>query len=508
MKLSIPADRFLISAALMVCTFLTALDVMIVGTVMPTIIGSLGGLELYSWVFSVYLLAATVSMPIYGKLADLYGRKPLFFAGTGLFLLGSALCGLAQSMEQLIAFRALQGLGSGAVFPITMTIVGDIFTLEQRARVTGLFSSVWGIASIIGPPLGGVVTTQASWRWVFLINLPIGLAAMAMLARALQERVERRAHSIDYPGALLLSIGISVLLLGLVQGGFGSQRGPGPPAVLALVIAAALLAAFVWQERRAPEPLLPLDLFQNRLIAAASLGAFMSGAALFGTNAFVPPFVQGVLGETVIATAFPLITWSLSWTLGSFLAGRVVIRTGYRATGVLGAAILAVGTYGLTRLNIDSLLWHVAAVTSLIGLGLGFCTLAFLVSVQNAVNWNQRGVVTSSNMFFRSIGGTIGATLAGAVFNARLSAELAALEPGLNFDANALLEPSARAQIGPSLLPAVELALQRSLQDAYSVTFWLAVVAVCAALMLPGGGAAQHAWRERPEAGAARPEMN
>ena len=499
MKLPIPRDLLLLTLALMVCIFLTALDVTVVGIAMPTIIGSLGGLELYSWVFAAYLLTGTIGVPIYGKLADLYGRKPVFMAGAGLFLLGSVLCGIAQSMEQLILFRAIQGLGSGAVFPITMTIIGDVFTLEQRARVQGVFSSVWGVSSVVGPAVGGFITDHASWRWIFYLNLPTGLAAMALLGWTFRERVEHRRHRIDWPGAVLLAMGITALLLAFMQTGGSS----GTPALTAGMLACAALstAAFIWQERRAPEPLLPLELFRSRLIAASSLGAFFVGAALFGSSSFVPPFVQGVLGQSATATGLPLIAHSVAWSLGSVIGGRIIIRTGYRLASVLGGLAIAGGILGLAVLTEQSSLWLVAATMVPIGIGMGFCSLAFLLSVQNAVDWNQRGVITSSNQFFRSIGGTIGVSLVGAVFNARLGPELASLPGGSAVDPDALLEPAARAMLPPELLPDLALALQRALQSAYVTSLLLALAVIGAACLLPGGRAAEHAWNPSSEAG-------
>lgn len=497
-------NRRLVFAAVMVATFLTAMDVMVVGTAMPTIIGQLGGLPLYSWVFSAYLLSATVTVPIYGKLADLYGRKPVFVVGTSLFLLGSALCGTARSMEELIVFRALQGLGAGAVQPITLTIIGDIFTLEERARYTGIFSGVWGVASLIGPAVGGFLTDYVDWRWVFYINLPIGLLAMALLTVTLHERVERRRHAIDVVGAALLTGGISALMFALLIG--GREQPWTAPQVLGLFGAAALcLALFVVQEARAPEPMVPLDLFRSRIIAVASVGALLGGMAMFGINSFVPPFVQGVMGGSATNAGLVLTALSIGWPIGSIVAGRVLLRLGYRATGLTGMVAISLGTFFLTRLDPAMGQQAVLGIMALIGLGLGFATLTFTLSVQNAVPWSRRGVATASNQFFRTIGGTVGVSLAGAVFATQAASYLVGLPGALGLqDANALLDPAARASLPPEALPALIRALDAALHDVYTYLLGVTLAGVVAALLLPGARAEEHVWRP-PDAAAAEP---
>ena len=275
---------------------LAALDTTIIGTALPSIVGKLGGITLYSWVFSIYLLTSTVTVPIYGKLADLYGRKPLFLFGSSLFLLGSIACGAAQNMEQLILFRALQGLGAGAVQPIVLTLIGDIFSLEERARVQGLFSAVWGLSSIIGPAVGGIIVDRLSWRWAFYINVPFGLVSIVLLALFLHENVEKRKNvQLDYSGTLFLSGAIVALLFAVLQGGT-SWDWFSLPSISTFALAIILFVLFFIVERRVPEPILPLSLFKNRIISISSIGGFILGVILFGVTSYIPLFVQGVKG--------------------------------------------------------------------------------------------------------------------------------------------------------------------------------------------------------------------
>ncbi|HYY90060.1 MAG TPA: MFS transporter, partial [Chloroflexota bacterium] len=282
----------MVTVALFVATFLVSLDASVVSTAMPTVIGQIGGIQLYAWVFSAYLLTSTVTVPIYGKLADLFGRKPVFLASIAIFLVGSMLCGQAQTMEQLIAFRLLQGLGAGGVLPINQTILGDIFPLEERARITGLFSTVWGVSGLLGPAIGGFLTEHVSWRWVFYVNFPLCVLSILLISKFFHERIQRRGHSIDYVGAVTLSAAVALLLLGLQTTDNEAQR-------LALyALAAVLVPVFVWQERRAAEPLVPLWLFKRRAIGISTLGGLLVGFGLYGQSTFLPPFVQGVMGAT------------------------------------------------------------------------------------------------------------------------------------------------------------------------------------------------------------------
>jgi MFS family permease len=405
-------------------------------------------------VFTAYLLSSTASVPLYGKLADLYGRKRLFLAATSAFVLGSALCGLAPSMDALIAFRFVQGLGAGGLYPLTLVIIGDVFALEQRARLLGFFSVLWGAADVLGPAVGGFFTEHVSWRWVFYVNLPLCVAAMVLIARYLRETVERKAVRVDYPGAVLLTGAIGAFLLWLQ---FASL-------VPLLLIALALASGFVLRERRAPEPLLPLGLFGQRVISVGAASRLAVGVVLFGQPAFVPPFLQGAMGAPPTLAGFVLSATAIGWAMAAQASGRAILRWGYRPTGLIGAALLCLGFSLLRVLDPSASLAWAATVQLIIGLGFGALTSVSFLSMQNAVDWNQRGVVTSIGQLALNVGGTVGVTLAGALFGLALSAAVGGAEV-----VNDLLSPDR----GGSLDLAQRMAGRGLLADALSPVYTL-----------------------------------
>jgi EmrB/QacA subfamily drug resistance transporter len=492
--------KLLITLATLIGTFLAALDSTVVGTAMPTIIGELGGLSLYPWVFASYLLAATVTGPIFGKLSDTYGRKPVYLAGIFLFLAGSVLAGTSQTMTGLIAFRTLQGLGAGAVQPIAITIVGDIFELETRARVQGLFGAVWGISAVLGPAAGGLITYYVSWRWVFYVNLPFGLVAAALLAATLSESSLQRGSSgrrVDYLGISLLTGGLVAVLLALLGGGSG-----GAPSLSASTLAlffggTAALALFVAVETRVENPVVPLGLFRDRIFAVAVFGNLALGGVLFGVSVYVPLFVQGSLSGTALTAGAVVAPVSIGWPIASFIGGRMLLVTGYRTTLLLGSAILTVGGGLCVPMGEGTPLWYVVVAVFVIGLGLGFTSTSYLVSVQNAVPWNRRGSATSSIVFFRTVGGSVAVAVMGALLNVSLDARYEnAVERASGGDANltnlladpnSLLQPALREQI--SAVSYAELA--GTLAAALSPTFWailaLGILALVAAAFFPSG---------------------
>src|SRR5215469_16281759 len=345
--------KIIVTVALMLGMSLAALDTTIVGTALPSIVGKLGGISLYSWVFSVYLLTSTTTVPVYGKLADLYGRKPIFLFGSGLFLLGSIFCGAAQSMEQLIVFRAIQGLGAGAVLPIVLTIIGDIYELKERAKVQGLFSGVWGLSSIIGPALGGLIVDHFSWRWVFYINIPFGLISGILLTIYLKENVERKKQHLDYIGTLTLTSSIVALLFALLQGGT-SWAWDSLPSIGLFALFIVLIGLFLREERRAADPILPLTLFNNRIIAVSSIGGLVLGVLMFGVSSYVPLFVQGVKGGTATSAGIVLGPFLLAWPIAATLSSRIVIRYGYRFTSVLGLGLATLAAAMMTFFTADT----------------------------------------------------------------------------------------------------------------------------------------------------------
>jgi EmrB/QacA subfamily drug resistance transporter len=502
-------QRGLLVLALMFSIAIAALDATIVSTALPTIVGQLGGLSLFSWVFSVYLLTSTVTVPLYGKLADLYGRKPVLIFGASFFLVGSALCGAAGSMEQLILFRAIQGLGAGAVQPITMTIIGDVFTIEQRAKIQGLFSSVWGVTSLAGPAMGGLITQGVSWRWVFFINIPIGLVAIALIWMFFKEQSEarRQEHALDYYGTILLSGAVVSLLLGLLHG-VERYGWAGSETLVFFGLAAALFAMFLWQERRAVEPVLPLWLFKNKVIVMGCIGTFLSGGLMFGMSSYVPLFAQGVFGGDALDAGLIVLPMSFSWPVGSVLGGRIILRFGYHRAMVIGGAILIVGVGVLLPLDRDSSVAVAMLSALIVGLGMGFMTSSLVISVQNAVEWRYRGVATASIQFMRTIGGSISVAVMGAILNSQLSARFAEVQgvpPGAT--EATLLNVEERASLPDTVLDGMQRALAASIHDIFIFTFGIACVAFIAALFFPRGRAhdLQHgAAREAAESPRAR----
>ena len=469
--------RTLVLAACLIATFMAAVESTIVATIIPTIVSELGGFELFTWVFTAYLLTQAVTIPVYGRLADLYGRKPVFFAGTVVFLIGTLLCGMAWDMPSLVIFRALQGCGAGAIQPIAATILGDIYTPAERGRIQGLVSSVFGVSAVIGPSLGAFLVAHVSWRVVFWVNVPIGIAAIVMVALFLREDVHRRSHRIDWAGSLLLLLAFGSLMLALVQS--GSLSG----TTLWELTAAGLLALVVlyWHERSTPEPMLPLELWRIRVIVVGSLGNFASGAMMMGVAAFLPTYVQGAMGRGAIDGGLVLGAMSVSWALASFLAGRIMMRSSYRVVAILGGLSMVIGCAMLVALrSADGPLWA-ATGSFVIGIGMGFCSTVFIVSIQASVPWGQRGAATSSSMFMRFVGQSVGAAGCGAVLNATLLH----LDPGAVHTVERLLDAPVRMTMAPAELAHLTEVMAASLHNAYLLATAFAVLTLLIAFQLP-----------------------
>jgi EmrB/QacA subfamily drug resistance transporter len=418
------SDRGPVLAAVMLCTGLVALDSTIIATAVPSIVRDLGGFSQFPWLFSIYLLTAAVTVPLYGKFADQVGRKPVMLIGIGLFLVGSVLCGVAWSMPALIVARAVQGLGAGAVQPMSMTIIGDLYSVEERAKVQGYLASVWAISSVVGPTLGGVFSEYLSWRWIFFINLPLGAVAAWALVRRFTENVARRKHRVDYLGAVLLTAGFSLLILGLLEGGVRWEWSSAQ-SVAILGVAGVLLVAFVLVERRADEPVLPLWVVSRRVLAGGNLSSLVVGALLIGLTSYLPTYAQGVLGVGPLVAGFAVAALTLGWPIAASLSGRVYLRIGFRNTALFGAAVVIVGAVFTALLTATSPVWVAAAAAFVMGVGLGFTTSPTIVAAQSVVGWERRGVVTGANMFARSLGSAVGAAIFGAIANATLSARFA-----------------------------------------------------------------------------------
>jgi EmrB/QacA subfamily drug resistance transporter len=418
------SERGPILLAVMLSVGLVAIDATILATAVPSVVDDLGGFTQFPWLFSIYLLAQAVSVPIYGKLADLRGRKPIMLVGVGLFLLGSVLCGFAWSMTALIAFRLIQGLGAGAIQPIGMTIVGDIYTVAERAKVQGYLASVWGISSFVGPTLGGVFSDFISWRWIFFVNIPLGIAAAWALVRRFHENaVPKTSHRIDYAGAVLLAVGGSMLLLGLLEGGvMWSWDSTASIAILAGAV--ALLTAFIVVERRAAEPVLPLWVLGRRVLNSANSAALLIGVLMIGLSTYVPLFAQSVLGTSALVAGFALAAMTLGWPIAASVAGRIYLRLGFRTTMLFGACIVVIGAGLLLTVGTESSVLHLAGACFVIGIGLGFSASPSVVAAQSSVEWQTRGVVTGANMFARSVGSAVGVAVFGAVANGVVAARL------------------------------------------------------------------------------------
>ncbi len=403
----------------MLSTALVAIDGTVIATAVPSIVGSLGGFAQFPWLFSVYLLAQAVTVPVYGKLADVFGRKPVMLFGIGLFLVGSILCGAAWSMGALIAFRAVQGLGAGAVQPMAMTIVGDLYSLQERAKVQGYIASVWAVSSVVGPTLGGVFSEYVSWRWIFFVNIPLCVVAAASIGLRFHENLEKRRPRIDYAGAAVLTVALTLLILGLLEGGQAWAWGS-PQSVAVLASGVVLLVVFVAIERRAADPVVPLQLLRNRLLVATNLVAACVGAVLIGLTSYVPTFVQDVLGTGPLVAGFALAALTLGWPISASQSGRAYLRIGFRLTALIGALVVVLGAALLLLLGGSSSVFQVGATVFVIGLGMGFAAAPTLIAAQSAAAWQQRGVVTGTNMFFRSAGSAVGVAVFGAIVNATL----------------------------------------------------------------------------------------
>jgi len=420
----------LIFGALLLVLLLASLDQTIVSTALPTIVGDLGGISKLSWVVTAYLLASTVVGPVYGKLGDLFGRKLVLQSAIVIFLIGSALCGISQNMTELIAFRALQGLGGGGLFVVTLAVVGDIIPPRDRGRYQGLFGAVFGVSTVIGPLLGGFFVDNLSWRWIFYVNLPIGVLALVVIAVVFRAptAVESKPK-IDYLGAALLASGLTAVVLYTSLGGTTYSWGA-PEMIALLVIGAALLAAFVFVESRAAEPLLPLELFRNRVFTVTSVIGFIIGVALFGAVTYLPLYLQDVKGHSPTVSGLLITPMMAGLLITSVASGQLISRFGrYKPFPVAGTAIAVVGLLLLSLLRVGTSAWVAGLFMLVLGLGLGMVMQVLVLAAQNSVDYQHLGVATSGSTLFRQVGGSIGVALFGAIFANRLSASLATLLP-------------------------------------------------------------------------------
>ncbi|MFJ6348580.1 DHA2 family efflux MFS transporter permease subunit [Streptomyces sp. NPDC054835] len=458
--------------ALLLGMLLAALDQTIVSTALPTIVSELGGMEHLSWVVTAYMLASTAATPLWGKLGDQYGRKKLFQSAIVLFLIGSALCGIAQNMPQLIAFRALQGLGGGGLMVLSMAIVGDLVSPRERGRYQGLFGAVFGATSVLGPLLGGLFTEHLSWRWVFYINLPIGIVALFVIAAVLHIPVGGTRHTIDYLGTFLIASVATCLVLVASLG--GTTWAWGSPQIIGLaVLGVVLLVWFVYVEQRAAEPVLPLKLFRIRTFSLVSVISFIVGFAMFGAMTYLPTFLQIVQGVSPTMSGVHMLPMVVGMLLTSTASGQIVSRTGrWKVFPLAGTAVTALGLLLLHRLTETSSTWEMSVYFFVFGAGLGLVMQVLVLVVQNAVSYQDLGVATSGATFFRSIGASFGVAIFGTVFTNRLTDKLAAalagqqLPPGAGASQIAA-DPRAIAALPPELRPSVLHAYATSITDVF-----------------------------------------
>ena len=482
----------LTTVAVIAGMFLAAIDGTIVATALPTIVADLQGLEAYAWVFSGFLLAEIATIPLWGRLADMFGRKKIFLAGMTIFLVGSALCGMSQTMTELVIFRAIQGIGAGCILPVAQTISADLYTMEQRARVSAVYSAVFALASVLGPFLGGFLTDQLSWRWVFFVNLPIGIVAIALVATVMIEPlIARHKHQLDWPGVFTLLGWSSLLVYALETGGREHPWGSFE-VVGAFGASVMLFVIFIVIERRAAEPLIPLDLFKIPGLRAASVITMFLGMSMFGVLSFMPLYGRTVLGESATGAGRILIPMMLSMMVGSAGGARLVLKLGFRAIVTTGAALVVLGTFLLTRLTAQSGQLELSGYLIVLGLGMGLVFMSTSLAAQNSVGLRQMGVATGLVNFTRQLGGAIGVAVATSVMLTALTSRLSSALGGVNVDASAVLTPSSGAsKVPPALQGAVSDAFAGALHRTFWVSVFVAGIGLACTLLMPRGSAAK-----------------
>ena len=507
---SLPRQQvFWTVAGVMLAMFLSSLDQMIVGTAMPRIISDLGGFNQYTWVTTAYIITSAVTVPIVGKLIDMYGRKSFYIAGIAIFVFFSLACGLSQTMTQIIFFRGAQGIGAGIMMANAFTVIADLFPPAERGKYQGYLSGLFGISSVIGPTLGGFLTDSLSWHWVFFVNVPLGIIVILMFIRFFPNiRLDNLKHKVDFAGVTGLILTVVPALIALSWGGV-EYPWASPEIIGMFVFSAVMLAAFLIIESRAREPILPLSLFRNNIVSVSWLAIFLSSIGMFGCITFVPLFFQGVKGASATASGNYLIPMTMGIISGSIISGQILSRAGghYRTQGIVGLTIMIVGLGLLSRIMFDSSYWTIALFTIVTGFGLGITLPLYTIAVQNAVPHNMLGVATGSSAFFRSIGGSVGLAILGSVMNNRFAADLATMMPdsvksvvpqaqlaALAHNPQALVNPQAQAQLqsalsqfgpqGQTLLGQIMLSLREALASAIAECFLIAMLVIIVALVV------------------------
>lgn len=467
--------RGLVLACIAIGMFMVAIEATIVSTAMPSIVAKLGGFEYYSWIFTAFLLTQSTTTVMFGKLADLYGRRPVLIAGCLLFLTASVLCGFAWSMGSLILFRLLQGAGAGSIQPVIMTLLGDLYTPEERISVQGYIGATWGVSAVIGPLVGALIVQYWSWPWIFWANVPIGLLMIAGLMAFLHEHVERKPHALDLPGAALFFIAISALLVGLTQSAEHPALAIGCGALF--LVAAPLL---IWRERRAAEPMIPLDLWTRPLIATANGSQVASGAVFMGVTSFLPVYVQGVMGRSATEAGLAITMMSIGWPLANNIGRRMFRHIDLAIMGRVGGAFLVIGCLMFPLMGPTGGMWIPAVASFIIGAGMGLLNNASTILVQSSVDWSQRGAATSSTVFSRTLGAMFGAALLGGVIN--ISLQIFARRDGVSLESvRHLLDRHSGEPVASAGALPLRMVMDHSLQLAFWVMIALAVVSLAVA---------------------------
>lgn len=455
-----------ILAALMITMTLAAMDITVISTVVPQIVEDLGGFTKFTWVFSIYLLAQTITIPLYGKLSDLYGRKKILLFGIIIFLIGSIACGVAWDMSSLIGFRGLQGIGAGSIMATVNTIAGDIYSVEQRAKIQGYLSSIWGISAIIGPALGGALAEFINWRWIFFINIPIGGLAIVFLVVFFKEKITVKPPKIDYKGAILLMISLSLILIFLLESGQSWKWISWQS--LGFIVIIIFFSLWTYRtEKNIPYAIMPIWIWKNRTFAFTSLAMIMMGVSMMGPEAFLPSFTQATLGLGIIASGFVLASMSIGWPTASALSGKLYLRIGFRETSLIGAGLVVLSAIGFLLIPKPQPIYLIVIDQVMLGAGFGLLSTPSLVGTQSMVAWQQRGVVTSSIVFSRNLGQCLGATVFGAIFNNTLAYQLKDYKEDLSYATQNIMEVLQNPQVPQTTKTFLQTAISNSMDYIY-----------------------------------------